>query len=314
MFSILFSSFTRFSYLKDQIQQLKIKKSKLLPIVFFIFSLTLNAQDANPHQPDNDKVEINKIDSILYANQVPEIEAKKFGKIVIQDLGGRMMPVNTYASELLRKLSKSDNYKNLDANQTLLSMYESPLLWYNIPIIYLKKKKGDSIRNIIGVDKDEKHIALVDFFTEMGDYKLAPYLEEAYRTTVPNAFQKEFKEIDQRVNLLYNALEGTSLRLFPVINDENNRWISATENREDNKVIKDTLYSNFINTGFKTYLYFLNEGKRSNDFSESDKVLNAILDTQYRYGSEVMLAESKIESEELSVSYTHLTLTTNREV
>ncbi len=68
-------------------------------------------------------------------------------------------------------------------------------------------------------------------------------------------------------------------------------------------MIKDTLYSNFINTGFKTYLYFLNEGKRSNDFSESDKILNAILDTQYRYGSEVMLAESKIESEVLYNKY-----------
>ena len=303
LFSILFSSFTRFSYLKNQIQQLKIKKSKLLPIVFFIFSLTLNAQDANPHNPETSQADIEKIDSILYANQVPKVEAEKFGKIVIQDLGGRMMPVNTYASELLRKLSKSDNYKNLDANQALLSMYESPLLWYNIPIIYLKKKKGDSIRNIIGVDNDDKHIALVDFFTERGEYKLAPYLEEAYRTTVPNAFQKEFKETDQRVNLLYNALEGNSLRLFPVIDDENNRWISSTENRGDNKETKDTLYSNFINTGFKTYLYFLNQGKRSNDFSESDKILGAILDTQYRYGSQVMLTESKIESEVLYNKY-----------
>ena len=213
------------------------------------------------------------------------------------------MPVSTYASELLRKLSKSDNYKNLDANQALLSMHESPLLWYNVPIIYLKKKKGDSIRNIIGVSKEEKHISLVDFFTEIGEYKLAPYLEEAYRTTVPNAFQKEFKETDQRVNLLYNALEGRSLRLFPVIDDENNRWISPIENRGDNKVIKDTLYSNFINTGFKTYLYFLNQGKRSNDFSESERILNAILDTQYKYGSQVMLTESKIESEVLYNKY-----------
>ena len=67
----------------------------------------------------------------------------KFGKIVIQDLGGRMMPINTYASELLRKLSKSNHYKDLDANQAILSMYESPLLWYNIPIIYLKKNLKD---------------------------------------------------------------------------------------------------------------------------------------------------------------------------
>ncbi len=301
LFSILFSGFTRFNYLKNQIQQLKIRKSNLISIVFFIFSFSINAQQANPH--NSNQTNINKIDSILYANAVPKNEAEKFGKIVIQDLGGRMMPVNTYASELLRKLSKSDAYKDLDANQALLSMYESPLLWYNIPIIYLKKKKGDSIRNIIGVNKEDKHIALVDFFTEMGEYKLAPYLEEAYRTTIPNAFQKEFKEIDQRVNLLYNALEGSSLRIFPIIDDENNRWISPSENRTKANVIKDTLYYNFINTGFKTYLYFLNEGKRTKNFKESDKILNAIFDTQNKYGSDVMLSVNKINSEVLYNKY-----------
>ncbi len=303
LFSILFSGFTRFSYLKNQIQRLKIKKSNLISIVFFIFSFSVNAQEANPHNAKSNQADINKIDSILYANQVPKIEAEKFGKIVIQDLGGRMMPINTYASELLRKLSKSDTYKNLDANQALLSMHESPLLWYNVPIIYLKKKKGDSIRNIIGVSKEDKHIALVDFFTERGEYKLAPYLEEAYRSTVPNAFQKEFKEIDQRVNLLYNALEGSSLRIFPVIDDENSRWISPSENRTKANFIRDTLYSNFINTGFKTYLYFLNEGKRTKDFNESDKILNAIFETQNRYGSDVMLSINKINSEVLYNKY-----------
>ena len=78
-----------------------------------------------------------------------------------------------------------------------------------LTIIYLKKKKGDSIRNIIGVSKEEKHIALVDFFTEIGEYKLAPYLEEAYRTTVPNAFQKEFKE---RASVKIWALNHSTVR------------------------------------------------------------------------------------------------------
>ena len=47
-------------------------------------------------------------------------------------------------------------------------------------------------------------------------YKLAPYLDEAYKAQVPNGFQKEFKEADQRVNLLYNTIEGKSLKIFPV--------------------------------------------------------------------------------------------------
>ena len=65
---------------------------------------------------------------------------------MIQDTDGRMKPVNTYASELLRKLSKKDVYNDFDANQVFLSMQESPQLWYNVPIIFLKAKKADTIR------------------------------------------------------------------------------------------------------------------------------------------------------------------------
>jgi hypothetical protein len=88
------------------------------------------------------KTEVEIIDSILRKNIVPKDEALKFGNIVIQDLSGRMMPVNTFASEFLRKLSKKDYYSEFDANQIFLSIQESPLLWYNIPVIYLKMKKG----------------------------------------------------------------------------------------------------------------------------------------------------------------------------
>ena len=61
-----------------------------------------------------------QIDSILKANITPKAEAEKFGRMVIQDFDGRMKPVNTYASELLRKLSKKDTYEDFDANQVYL--------------------------------------------------------------------------------------------------------------------------------------------------------------------------------------------------
>ena len=81
-----------------------------------------------------------QLDSILSANITPVEESNRFGELVIQDSDGRMKPVNTYASELLRKLSKKDTYNNYEANQVFLSMQESPQLWYNVPIIYLKPK------------------------------------------------------------------------------------------------------------------------------------------------------------------------------
>ena len=65
---------------------------------------------------------------------------------------------------------------------------------------------------------------------------------------------------------------GLHLKFFPIPNDENNEWISPSENRFD-VVLTDSLYSNFINTGFKTYLYFLNEGKKSGEYSGADDIL-----------------------------------------
>ncbi|MDG1219476.1 MAG: cytochrome c biogenesis protein CcsA, partial [Flavobacteriaceae bacterium] len=301
LMAIMFARFTRFDFLRNQILKVKKQKQKLTVALLFLTSLNLFSQTNDSHLHVKTEVEI--IDSILRKNIVPKQEALKFGNIVIQDLSGRMMPVNTFASEFLRKLSKKDYYSEFDANQIFLSIQESPLLWYNIPVIYLKLKKGDSIRSIIGVDKSKKHVSLVDFFTERGEYKLAPYLEDAYKAQVPTGYQKEFKETDQRVNLLYNMIEGNSLKLFPIPNDENNKWTTPKENIENPSLVKDSLYSNFINTGFKTYLYMLNEDKIMNEFSQSSNILRGILSAQYKFGGDVMLSSEKIEAEVLYNKY-----------
>ena len=301
LMAIMFARFTRFDFLRNQILKIKKQKQKLALVLLFLSSVNLFSQSNDTHLHDKTDVEI--IDSILSKNIVPKSEAAKFGNIVIQDLSGRMMPVNTFASEFLRKLSKKDNYGEFDANQVFLSIQESPLLWYNVPVIYLKMKKGDSIRSIIGVNNTQKYVPLVDFFTERGEYKLAPYLEDAYKAQVPTGYQKEFKETDQRVNLLYNMIEGKSLKFFPIPDDENDKWISPKENIEDSSLVKDSLYSNFINTGFKTYLYMLNEDKIMNEFSQSNNILQGILSAQYKFGGDVMLSTEKIEAEVLYNKY-----------
>jgi hypothetical protein len=230
LLAILFVKHSRFYDLKQMLNKVKAKKAKALTLIFLCFGLLGFSQDQTVHQSDNHaKLPKAQIDSLIKANITPKEHADVFGKLVIQDYGGRMMPMNTFASEVLRKISKHDTYEDFDANQVLLSMQESPLFWYEVPIIYLSPKKGDSIRTIIGVDKSEKYVRLTDFIREDGSYKLSPYLEEAYSAQIPNGFQKEFKEIDQRFRLLYSTIEGETLRIFPVPDDENNKWISSIE-------------------------------------------------------------------------------------
>ena len=305
MMAILFSKHSRFGDLEKQLKKLKAKKAKILAVVVLCFGLQGFAQEhsANDGHNHSNKPTKTQIDSVLRANITPKTHASEFGNLVIQDLSGRMMPVNTYASEMLRKLSKHDSYEEFDANQVFLSIQESPQLWYNVPIIYLKTKKADSIRHMIGVSLNEQYATLADFFTEKGEYILAPYLDEAYKAQVPNGFQKEFKEADQRVNLLFNTVEGRSLKIFPIPNDDNHKWISNFEFKEDPTVIKDSLYNNFVKSGFLAYLYTLNAAKKSGDFSEASKLLRAFKDTQHRYGGSVMLSDQKVKTEVLYNKY-----------
>lgn len=304
LLAILFAKGTRFGDLRRRLNALKAKKAKILSVLLIGLAFNGFAQDNHDHDhTPHVRPSKQQIDSVLKANITPKAHADKFGHMVIQDLGGRMMPVNTYASEMLRKLSKYDTYEDFDANQVFLSIQESPMLWYNVPIIHLKYKKADSIRHLIGVSESEKYATLADFFTDRGDYKLAPYLEEAYKAQIPNGFQKEFKETDQCVNLLYNAIEGRALRIFPIPDNENNKWISSIEYRNGAYKVQDSLYANFINSGFSAYLMTLNQAKRTGDYSDANKLLEAFHKTQLEYGGDVMLSDEKVKTEILYNKY-----------
>ncbi|QRM90865.1 c-type cytochrome biogenesis protein CcsB [Lacinutrix sp. WUR7] len=294
MIAIFFSKGSRFGDLRRHLDKIKVKKAKLLSVVFLCFAMQTFAQEEQHQAPTPAQ-----IDSILIANATPKEHADKFGRLVIQDLSGRMMPMNTYASELVRKIHHSETYAGLTPNQILLSISESPLLWYNVPIIYLKAMKTDSLKTILGIPKEKNYATIVDFFDENLSYKLNPYLEDAYKTKSPNGYQKELKLADQRATVLSNAIEGLTLKIFPVPEDDNNKWISPLEYRKEGykEKITDSLYGNFVNSGFSAYLFTLNKAKQSGDYTEAEKLLESFNKTQHKYGSEVMLSDNKISAE-----------------
>jgi hypothetical protein len=129
LMAILLSKNARMESLRRQLDKIKKKKSKLAMLVLFMLSFNGFAQ--TPHGSDHENVRPSTIqlDSILKLNITSVDEADRFGHLVIQDTDGRMKPINTYASELLRKLSKKDVYNEFDANQVFLSMQESPQLF-----------------------------------------------------------------------------------------------------------------------------------------------------------------------------------------
>ena len=135
---------------------------------------------------------------------------------------------------------------------------------------------------------------MVSFFDETGVYKLSSQLESAYRAAIPNQFQKDFIEIDKRVNLLYAALEGKVLRIFPVPEDKNNKWVSFPELEEANFKGTDSLY---VRNVLPLYFQSLRAGKTSNDYRQAEELLESLVGFQKRYGAEVRPSEDKIHAE-----------------
>ncbi|MCC8359041.1 cytochrome c biogenesis protein [Salinimicrobium sediminilitoris] len=297
---ILFAKGSRFGELKQMLEKVKKKKAKLLSVLMILFVSGTGLAQEDEHAHENPlAVPKARIDSIIKANVVSEEHAAAFGRLVVQDAGGRMKPINTYSSELLRKLSKSDDYEGLTSDQVMVSMTENPTVWYNVPIINVKKD-NDSIRHIVGVPEDQKHLALTNFFDREGNYKLGPYLERAYMASVPNQFEKDFIETDRRVNLLYNALQGKILRIFPIPEHENNKWVSYPEAAEAGFKGMDSVYTRQI---LPMYFNALQIAKETGDYAQANELLSSIKGFQKKFGEEVIPSEKKIETEILYNKY-----------
>lgn len=301
---ILFDKGSRFGKLKVMLDKVKAKKSKLITILAIVlsstagFSQTNAPQEADIHAHMEEKNQAT-LDSLLKSIAVPAKHAEMFGKLVIQDASGRMKPANTFSSELVRKLSKKDTYEGLNADQILLSMTENPGLWYNAPLVYVKPG-NDSIRKILGVATDKKYLSMTDFFDTTGAYKLAPYLEDSYQAAVPNSFEKDYIETDKKVNLLFNALNGKMLRIFPIPGNTNNKWVSYSEVAESDFTGIDSVYAQQV---LPIYMSTLNAARDSGDYTQAEDLLKSIKGFQKKYGSEVMPSDRKIDAEVLYNKY-----------
>ncbi|WP_299680533.1 cytochrome c biogenesis protein CcsA [uncultured Dokdonia sp.] len=325
MMLILFDKGSRFGDLKRSLDKIKAKKAKLTMLLLlcaFAKAETAFSQDINTSatgiqdsivtveeieeavlpilsseedHPTHKKSAPTKtqIDSAIVANAVPVAHAAKFGRMIIQDDSGRMMPINTYASMLLRKVSRSDTYAGLNADQVLLSMMENPFIWNSAEVLYLKKG-NDSIRNVIGVPSDVKKFKILDFFTDDFQYKLEPYLDRAFSEATPTIIDKEFRDVSLRLGLLNRTLSKTILKILPKPNDPNNKWISPIAVAEGGYRATDSVIAHQI---FPAYLLSLRKARTDGDYTDANKILDGIEKFQRRMSNDIMPTPEKIDAE-----------------
>ncbi|MCZ4694376.1 cytochrome c biogenesis protein [Ancylomarina euxinus] len=260
----LIASGTRFKALS----QMKSKSLKTILVLIIALggSISTYAQDGN-------RIE------------VPLEQAKSFGELVVQDKTGRFEPINTLASEVIRKISKKSRIDGLNADQVFLSMIIDPQSWEETPLI--KVSNPDLIREI---GASGKYASFANFLDIRGQYKLGKKVQDAYSRKPANrtAYDKEIISVDERVNISYMVFTGEFLKLFPDPKDKNHAWYHPKEpihvQGEDSLFIKKSIL-------------MLSQSLKAHDYDSADMYINGIKKYQNTYGKEVMPSASKIKTE-----------------
>ena len=313
---ILFAKNTRFDDLKNTLKKIRKKKLTMSVVVaLFLSGISFSQTTDHDHEHDDPdhkheteqsqasklptshtskKISDQQIDSILKANLVSLAHAESFNKLVIQDAGGRMKPAHTFASELVRKVSQTETLYGMEPSQVLLSIIENSRLWYEVPAIYLEKK-NTKIRKQLGIADSTKYARLSDFFTNRGEYKIRELVAEAQKNNIKNNFEKDLIKIDRRLGLLYNAIGGGILKIYPIPNDENNTWVSQPETTSTKGFMPaDTI---FVQKSLPLYVQLLQTAKKTNDYSKANDILEGIKKYQKKYGAAVYPSDKKIALE-----------------
>ncbi len=226
----------------------------------------------------------------LNFNSIPKIskvEANQFGRLLVQSNDGRIKPINSLASQVLRKLTWKSSFHGLNPDQVLLGMMSSPTYWQQVPMIKVTSKKLAKILGIKG-----KYASYFDFIDMRNNtYKLQNYVSQVYaqRPSERGMFDKEIMKVDERMNIAYMVYTGQFLKIIPDSKDPHHVWYSpatkaTTLSGQDSVIVVSVI---------PQYLQALSTGK----IKLANELLASFSLYQKKYGATLIPSQSKINAE-----------------
>ncbi len=210
-------------------------------------------------------------------------------RLIVQDWRGRMKPLDTLARETAVKISKKTKFEGREPVESFLGYVVHPQQWYRYPCIAVK---NPGVQKLLGVSGDTHHVSLASLL-DGGGYKLNDVVNEAHRTPANkrNKTQQKLIGFDERVHLLYTALQGTSLRIFPMPDDPGHTW------HDVDKVLNGLPAGDPRRAEFEAAADALFGGLSANDPMMIARGINLVSDLQHKYGHEVMPSDARVSAE-----------------
>lgn len=264
------------------------------------------SQKVQPHQNQNSAVtamtkmrEISA-DEIIEKNKISKEHADQFGYLLVQNFEGRIVPMNTQALDVLRKLYKHDTFrgsdgKYLDANQWFLSINSDTESWTMVPLIKVDAKGGEellkktkanedgytSLMNLFPIDPKTKNI----HFILEHDYNVA----FSKKPSEQSEYDKQIIKLNERVQIFNEFFSGQFLRIVPVKNDPNHRWNSwLNENFEPDTESQQVM---------GPYFFSVLQAQQNGNWKNADAELAKLKSYQQRWGKNVVPDQNKVNLE-----------------
>lgn len=256
---------------------------------------TVKPQGAQPFT----KMKVVSADEIIARNKISKDHADQFGYLLVQNFEGRIVPINTQALDVLRKLYKKDEFKGTDgnsltANQWFLSVNIDTPSWTMVPMIKVGTKGGDELKNKTKAN-EEGYTSLMNLFPADANGNLKYILESDYNTAFRKKpaeqtnYDKEVIAVNERVQIFNEFFSGQFMRIVPVKNDPNHTWHSWL----DQKMEPDMESQQVMGPYFAEVL----KAQQTGDWSKADTELTKLSDYQQKWGKAVVPAKSKVDLE-----------------
>ncbi|MFC6268680.1 cytochrome c biogenesis protein [Frigoriflavimonas asaccharolytica] len=348
LFIIFFWKGSHFWDLNNNLKKVNLKKGMMM--LLLLFSFGLNAQNIDMHGTEDghnhsaEEVQqmsaqngqtntqsntqetvarpLNKIrrispNEIIAKNKISKEHAHKFGNLLVQNYEGRIVPINTQALDVLRKLYRRDTFKPseeptfidkvkvmlglkdqpeaLTAEQWFLSINTDTESWTMVPLIKVGTKGGDDLKNKTKAN-DDGYTTLMDLFPvdpTTGNIKYV--LEDDYniafrkKPAEQSNYDKEVITVNDRVQVFNGFFGGQFLKIVPVKNEPNNTWHSwMDQNFEPDMASQEVMGPYFVS---------IIDAQNTGDWSKADAELKKLSAFQQTWGKNVVPSETKVKVE-----------------
>ncbi|MDR2120848.1 MAG: cytochrome c biogenesis protein CcsA [Tannerella sp.] len=230
------------------------------------------------------------LDFVVHELDIDVDHARRFGALPMRSAGGRIIPINTFASEVLRKLHKKTQIGGLDPDRFLLSLFVMPGEWMHVPFVDCPNVEMQAFLGVKG-----KYCAYIDAFNLDDSYKLQEKLDAAYRKmpSERNAFDKEVIRMDEKINILHHLLGEQLIRIFPCADDSTGRWYAPGD---DLSVFTGKDFD-LVGSIFTSYISEVEDAVITGDWTTADEHLKIISTYQRKRGPKDELNYGKIAQE-----------------